>query len=37
VPVINAGEASKPEKGEKLVTDMSRVIAEWVRAISSGH
>jgi len=37
VPVINAGEASKPEKGEKLVTDMSRAIAEWVRATGSAH
>ena len=37
VPVINAGEESKPEKGEKLVTDMSRAIAEWVRSELGAH
>jgi Beta-lactamase enzyme family len=31
VPVIAAGSASKPESGEKLIGQMSRAIAEWVK------
>lgn len=31
VPAINAGEASTPKNGEKLIGEMSRAIAEWIR------
>lgn len=31
-PVINAGSATQPEDGAKLVTRMSLAIAEWVKA-----
>lgn len=32
VPVVAAGSESKPERGEKLVTQMSRAISAWVAA-----
>lgn len=32
VPVVAAGSESKPERGEKLVSQMSRAISEWVAA-----
>ena len=31
VPVVAAGDESKPEKGQVIVTKMSRAIAEWAR------
>jgi hypothetical protein len=35
VPVVAAGSESKPESGQKLISKMSRAIAEWVR--DAGH
>jgi hypothetical protein len=32
VPVIAAGEDTKPVDGEKLISEMSRAIGEWVKA-----
>ena len=32
VPVVAAGSETKPERGEKLVSRMSRAICEWVAA-----
>jgi len=31
VPVVAAGDESKPEKGQKLVGEMARVLSGWVR------
>jgi hypothetical protein len=31
VPVIAAGDATRPEKGQKLIGQMARVISAWVQ------
>jgi hypothetical protein len=31
VPVVQAGSATKPESGEKIIGQMSRVLSEWVK------
>ena len=36
VPVVNAGESTKPERGQAFIRQMSRAIAEWVRNAARG-
>ena len=34
VPVVNAGEASEPQRGQEIIRQMARVIAQWVQSES---
>ena len=36
VPVVNAGEATTPERGQTFIRQMSRAIAQWVRSAPPG-